>query len=579
MGGYRLQCLRSQKNLIPSTYGRLVKATFAGGERQVWELPLSFETMQVAFNKGYIDIPFITKDEILDKNGRDGLSKALAMLQLTWFIIQIAARIRQGLAVTELELTTAALASLNIAMYISWWSKPTDIQCPTVITTKGLQDQDRIWMHNVSLPSSRPADRDKSSSSLPERAQFTDEPRTSSPLPDDSESSADDVKTHYLIGQVVDKERVNLVTHYWDEFTKALRESLISVINAPAKLVIGLIGLASEIKAQIGVIWGGPSLQKSTCDHKSAVNDSSSPSKAYTSRTSYIFAKKVQRTISLIWETITHLFLAVLYYPILAILGSRRKVEKTGSGSEHEPITPDKVENMSTVKLMFNMEALCFVMNMVFFCEDVASAPFFCLSAFSGAIFGMIHCLAWNFEFPSTVEQVLWRTSSSIISSLCIFIMIASLGYIIYQYYRRPSPPENQKEAVGNPDSPGKRTSLGNPTKATSLGGQSKLTFSESPCERVPHDNRDEGTTHNSPTKGPPQKNQAEGISQEEQAAPQEKPVENRPSKIIEIACSVFAICFVLTRFSLISLSVIGLRSLPASAFDTVQWSGFIPHI
>jgi hypothetical protein len=32
--------------------------------------------------------------------------------------------------VTELELATAAFAALNIAMYVLWWDKPLDVQCP-----------------------------------------------------------------------------------------------------------------------------------------------------------------------------------------------------------------------------------------------------------------------------------------------------------------------------------------------------------------------------------------------------------------------------------------------------------------
>lgn len=69
----------------------------------------------------------------------DALSKGFALLQLAWFIIQIITRAAQGLAVSELELTTAALAGLNSAMYIFWWSKPRDVRFPVVIRTKGAE--------------------------------------------------------------------------------------------------------------------------------------------------------------------------------------------------------------------------------------------------------------------------------------------------------------------------------------------------------------------------------------------------------------------------------------------------------
>lgn len=33
-------------------------------------------------------------------------------------------------------------------------------------------------------------------------------------------------------------------------------------------------------------------------------------------------------------------------------------------------------------------------------------------SAFGGAVFGGVHCLAWNFDFPSVTEAILWRICS-----------------------------------------------------------------------------------------------------------------------------------------------------------------------
>lgn len=504
MGGYRLQCLKSEGSHIPSRYGLLQSVLIAGRERTVWELPLSFETMKDSFNKGYIYLPQITKEEILDKNGRDGLSKAIAILQLTWFIIQIAARIHQSLAVTELELTTAALASLNIAMYISWWSKPTDIQCPTVIMTKELQKQTRRWMR--ALPSSPPVDNTSNASSYIDSSpramtQYTDLLHVSSPPLGLEDSSTGDAKAHYLVNIVKDKEKVNLARHYRVEFTKALRGSLKSIVDFPARLGTGFVSLARELGKQIRGIWAGHSHHSSTphrtpaSDHNPSpdvrLHDHTSPSE--TSTTSFI--AKVRETITLIWKAITHVFLALIYYPILAILYSGQKLK---AGPNIQDI--EDLDKMTAFKLIFDEQTLRLVLDMVFFCEEVASAPFSCLAAFSGAVFGMIHCLAWNFEFPSHIEQVLWRTSSSIISGLCILIMALSLLYIIIKIV---------KEARGQ-----------DPTRHRFF-----------------------------------------------------KP------KFTEMVFSTFAVWFVLTRFSLLVLSVMGLRALPASAFDTVQWSGFIPHV
>jgi len=54
----------------------------------------------------------------------------IAILQTTWFILQCIARGQQKLTLTELELVTLALASLNAVTYVFWWHKPLGIQVP-----------------------------------------------------------------------------------------------------------------------------------------------------------------------------------------------------------------------------------------------------------------------------------------------------------------------------------------------------------------------------------------------------------------------------------------------------------------
>lgn len=495
MGGYRLQCRLDERDRIPSKFGRQEKVVIAGRERFVWELPLSFEMMKNVFNNQLlVDLPFISRDEILDKNGRDGLSKAIAMLQLTWFVVQIVARVRQSLAVTELELTTAALASLNIVMYVSWWSKPTDILCPTVISTKRLLEQTQTW-REASLPSSPLVDTNGVNNLSPSSgvAQSTTPHGITSSTSQGAEDSSN-ARKRYFITEVGDTKKVNLAAHYCTELKNAFQESLTTITSFPRKFATGLVDFVSEVVKQTRGIWSNtlvankypdnhpPSDENPPSGYNPTSNDKAPPS----------FLNKVMETIILPWRTITHLFLALIYYPILAILDSGKNLTSPGVD-----LDDSEVDKMANFKLIFNEIKLRSVMDMVFFCENVASAPFLCLSAFSGAIFGAIHCLAWNFKFPSLVEQVLWRTCSSIIAGLCGCIMAISLFYIIIKIIRQ-------------------RSSI-----MPQIFGQ----------------------------------------------------------KFTEIVFSAFAICFVLTRFTLLSLSVIGLRDLPASTFETVQWSGFIPHV
>ena len=71
-----------------------------------------------------IGFPLISEKEIQDWSKGDGLSKALAVVQTTWFLAQCISRNVQGLTFTELEIVTVAFAFLNGIMYFLWWSKP-----------------------------------------------------------------------------------------------------------------------------------------------------------------------------------------------------------------------------------------------------------------------------------------------------------------------------------------------------------------------------------------------------------------------------------------------------------------------
>lgn len=124
-----------------------------GLEDAIWEGVLSIDALERLIPENLVHFPTISEDEINDKSKGDALSKGIALLQLTWFVVQIIARAAQGLAVTELELTTAALAGLNSFMYIFWWSKPRDVRFPVVIRTKGAEElvakTSEIVMRNV----------------------------------------------------------------------------------------------------------------------------------------------------------------------------------------------------------------------------------------------------------------------------------------------------------------------------------------------------------------------------------------------------------------------------------------------
>jgi len=100
-------------------------------QREMCQLgTLTFERFQELVQDPNVVFPAITAAQIKDRSKGDGLSKLLAIMQSSWFILQCVARGIQGLALTELELVTLAMASLNAITFAFWWSKPLSVQEP-----------------------------------------------------------------------------------------------------------------------------------------------------------------------------------------------------------------------------------------------------------------------------------------------------------------------------------------------------------------------------------------------------------------------------------------------------------------
>lgn len=64
------------------------------------------------------------------------ITKALVVMQTTWFVIQLVARAADRLAITELEIMTLAYGLMCASLYGLWWNKPYDVQKPILIHTQ-----------------------------------------------------------------------------------------------------------------------------------------------------------------------------------------------------------------------------------------------------------------------------------------------------------------------------------------------------------------------------------------------------------------------------------------------------------
>ena len=102
-----------------------------------------------------IHFPVITTSELSDRSKGDAVSKALVLVQTSWFIAQCIARHVAGLSITPLEISTLSFCALNGVMYFLWWEKPLDARVPVQVRIRDSIDSisiiDMDWAINGDL--------------------------------------------------------------------------------------------------------------------------------------------------------------------------------------------------------------------------------------------------------------------------------------------------------------------------------------------------------------------------------------------------------------------------------------------
>ena len=142
----------------------------------------------------------------------------------------------------------------------------------------------------------------------------------------------------------------------------------------------------------------------------------------------------------------------------------------------------------------------------------------------------------WNFYFPTRIERILWRTSS-LTMMVCIII-----AWIVDQYSWHIGPALKKYRTRCWP-------------------------FVENPhSEETPR----------RPTSGFLAKARSIAASLRNNS-PDYDPALDVPLKAL-IPYAIFGLIYTLARGSILIQDLVNLRTLPRSAYDTVNWSGFLPH-
>ncbi|KAH8795641.1 hypothetical protein BGZ57DRAFT_866373 [Hyaloscypha finlandica] len=82
---------------------------------------------------GVIRLPYITREEIMDKGKSDIFARILAIGQTLWLVVQMIVRASRHLEVSQLEIGTAAFASCAVTIYALTWHKPKGVGVPWTI--------------------------------------------------------------------------------------------------------------------------------------------------------------------------------------------------------------------------------------------------------------------------------------------------------------------------------------------------------------------------------------------------------------------------------------------------------------
>jgi hypothetical protein len=137
--------------------------------------------------------------------------------------------------------------------------------------------------------------------------------------------------------------------------------------------------------------------------------------------------------------------------------------------------------------------------------------------------FGAVFMLAWNFPFPTPAEKMIWRAAS--VFNLIYAVVGGAYTWLWHQLLLKPRQTSEEPEP---------------------------------PCEHVEK-----------------KKNLAERLRN---ISPKKDPHLRLPLSAllpISLLCTIYIIC----RWYILIEDLIGLRSLPKSAYDSVEWSQFVPHI
>lgn len=98
-----------------------------------WIYTVSPSNISNFIQAGIISCRNFRDRDIKDKAKADSFAKTFTLLQSTWSVINILARVIYGLPVSLVELTTVSYVACAVFTYAFWWHKPKDMMTPIIM--------------------------------------------------------------------------------------------------------------------------------------------------------------------------------------------------------------------------------------------------------------------------------------------------------------------------------------------------------------------------------------------------------------------------------------------------------------
>lgn len=103
--------------------------------------PIDAKQLHYLVTEGHLKFPKLDERMIADRNKADGAFRIVTLFQILWFVINLCGRAAQQLAITCVELTTAAFIVCSVGILFCWAQKPSDVAVSeTLESEKSLEE-------------------------------------------------------------------------------------------------------------------------------------------------------------------------------------------------------------------------------------------------------------------------------------------------------------------------------------------------------------------------------------------------------------------------------------------------------